>query len=215
MTNKPKVAESTPTALAKVLIADLGNGGTTCGGDRYSRYFVAARGIGQYENAKVCVSLIEEKPGENPDDWGYALHIINDVDDMDCELQHTDSLDEQELVSLLEEVLSDIGCEGKRGEESMSYTLTSICEKVQKELEAAQEAFSDDVLEALNVSDFTIDFDIPSDNSNILRVNCFWKRLSRKFSKEFEVKSGDTQENLVDKVKSYLFDVLITIINLR
>lgn len=97
----------------------------------------------------------------------------------------------------------------------MSCALTSICEKVQKELEAVQEAFSDDVLEALDVNDFTIDFDIPSDNSNILRINCFWQRLGREFSKEFEVKSSDAQENLVDKVKSYLFDVLITIINLR
>lgn len=118
MTSNPKVPANTPTALAKALIADLGNGEETWNGDRTSTYTVIASGIGQYENAKVYASLIKEKAGLPTEDWGYSLHIINNIDGTNCELKSTDSLDEQELVSLLEKVLTDIGCEGKQGEES-------------------------------------------------------------------------------------------------
>ena len=118
MISNPKVAANIPTALAKALIADLGNGEETWNGDRTSTYTIIASGIGQYENAKVYASLIEEKAGLPPKDWGYSLHIINNIDDTDCELKSVDSLDGQKLASLLEEVLSDIGCEEKQGEES-------------------------------------------------------------------------------------------------
>lgn len=117
MTNKPKVAASTPAALAKTLIADLGNGEETWNGDRTSTYFIIARGIGQYEHSKVYSSLIEEKVGLPTKDWSYSLHIINNIDGTNCEFKHTDSLDEQELVSLLGKVLTDIGCSNRHKKE--------------------------------------------------------------------------------------------------
>ena len=100
----------TPASLAQALIADLGNGEETWNGDRTSSYLTVAHGTGDKESSKVYISLIEEKANIPNEEWGYTLHIINNVDGANCVLKSTDTLEEKELIALLEGVLDELNC---------------------------------------------------------------------------------------------------------
>ncbi len=107
-----KILLATAETLAMELVQDLGNGGQTDGGDRWSRYFAIAKGYGEKLDKKVTVALIEEKHDLPENDWGYGLHLINDVDGTDCQLFHTNHLSEDELAVLLYDILKKL----ERGE---------------------------------------------------------------------------------------------------
>lgn len=94
------------------LIADLGNGEPTSNGDRTSRYIDIAKGYGDKMGKTVKAALIEEKTLLSPEEWGYALHIINDVDMTNCRLLRTIGLSEYELIQLLRMALDAL----ERGE---------------------------------------------------------------------------------------------------
>lgn len=49
----------------------------------------------------MSVALVEMKHGIPESEWGYCLHVINNVDGVDCELYHTDHLSKDELADLL------------------------------------------------------------------------------------------------------------------
>lgn len=87
------------------LIADLGNGEPTGNGDRTSRYIDIAKGCGEKMGKTVKVALIEEKALLPQKKWGYALHVINDVDMTNCRLFRTIGLSEDELIQLLSTIL--------------------------------------------------------------------------------------------------------------
>lgn len=103
-----KKATVNPGKLAQMLIADLGQGFATHNGDRTSEYCAIATSIDSENSGNVWVSLIEEKANLAPCEWGYGLHIINDIDNKDCELRHTNSLVETELSGLLAEMMKDL-----------------------------------------------------------------------------------------------------------
>ena len=42
------------------------------------------------------------------EDWGYSLHVINNVDGSNCKMESTKALDEQELVGLLKEIFDEL-----------------------------------------------------------------------------------------------------------
>jgi len=90
------------------LIADLGNGEPTDNGDRTSRYISVAKGYGEKMGKTVKVALIEEKALLPQKEWGYALHIINDVDMTNCRLIRTIGLSEDELIQLLGTILEEL-----------------------------------------------------------------------------------------------------------
>lgn len=87
------------------LIADLGNGAPTANGDRTSQYIDIAKGYGEKMGKTVKAALVEEKTFLRPEEWGYALHVINDVDMTNCRLFRTIGLSEHELIQLLRTVL--------------------------------------------------------------------------------------------------------------
>lgn len=99
--------------VATALIADLGYGEPTENGDRTSRYFDIAKGYGEKLGRTVKVSLIEEKTLLPRNEWGYALHIINDVDMSNCCLFRTASLEYAELEVLIATILGAL----ERGEQ--------------------------------------------------------------------------------------------------
>lgn len=108
---KPKVLTVSPTVVARQMIEDLGNGDSE-NGDRWSSYFELARGVGGDFKGRVVAALGEEKHNLPESEWGYCLHIINGVDETDCELYHTDHLSEDELVGLLDGLMEKM----KKGE---------------------------------------------------------------------------------------------------
>lgn len=59
---------------------------------------------------RAAKSLIEEKANIPNEEWGYTLHIINNVDGANCVLKSTDTLEEKELIALLEGVLDELNC---------------------------------------------------------------------------------------------------------
>ena len=92
-----------PRSGAEMFIASLGAGGLTDNGDRTSGYYNIAT---NFSNDKfVRAALIEEAKDLHPEDQGYALHIINDIDEIDSKVLRTPTLDKKELETLLKDVL--------------------------------------------------------------------------------------------------------------
>lgn len=91
--------------IATALIADLGYGEPTESCNRTSRYFDIAKGYGEKLGRTVKVSLIEEKMLLTHNEWGYALHVINDVDMTNCRLFQTASLEYTELEAIVATIL--------------------------------------------------------------------------------------------------------------
>lgn len=102
-----KIVLVTPTE-AYGMLSDLGNGKPTQNGDRTSRYIGIAKGYGEKMGLTVKAAVIELKNGLPEAEWGYGLHIINDVDTTDCQLLETERLEAEELEALLETVLNDL-----------------------------------------------------------------------------------------------------------
>lgn len=92
-------------SVAMALIADLGNGEPTANGDRTSRYFDIAKGYEEKLGKTVKAALVEEKALLPKKEWGYALHLINDVDMTSCRLLRTAGLQYEELETLMRAVL--------------------------------------------------------------------------------------------------------------
>lgn len=92
-------------SVAMTLITDLGNGELTANGDRTSRYFDIAKGYGEKLGKTVKVALIEERAFLPEKEWGYALHLINDVDMTNCRLLRTAGLQYEEVETLMRAVL--------------------------------------------------------------------------------------------------------------
>lgn len=95
-----------PASTAFTLIQNLGAGEPTVNGDRTSGYINIATEMGRKKYVKA--TLIEEKNGLPPEDQGYALHIINDIDGTDGVIVRTDRLDEDDLEALLGKILEDL-----------------------------------------------------------------------------------------------------------
>ena len=100
---KKKIALIYPESGAVSLIHNLGAGEPTANGDRTSEYINIATVMGRTKFVKAA--LIEETTNLPPEEQGYALHIINDVDGTDCRLMRTIGLDTDELAKLLKEIL--------------------------------------------------------------------------------------------------------------
>lgn len=64
--------------------------------------------FGEFASMKVYAALIEEKANLPREDWGYSLHVINNVDGSNCKMESTKALDEQELVGLLKEIFDEL-----------------------------------------------------------------------------------------------------------
>lgn len=86
------------------------------------------------------------------------------------------------------------------------------------EIVLALEAFTDDILPAVGESTFTIKPSIPHETSNKLVLTWEWKRQSifqqRRISKEFTLNVVSTKQDFINEVKAYLFDLIISIVNL-
>jgi hypothetical protein len=87
-------------------------------------------------------------------------------------------------------------------------------EDILDEIALALEAFTDDILPAVGESTFTIEPSIPDETSNKLVLTWEWKRLQKRISKEFTLNVVSTKEDFINEVKAYLFDLIISIVNL-
>ena len=91
---------------ANSMITDLQYGGYTHdGGDRMSQYFNFA--TVPHRSSFVKIALIEDKVGQVPRDYGYRLHVLNDIDGLDGYFLSTDHLDANELSQLLDDLAFD------------------------------------------------------------------------------------------------------------
>jgi len=71
--------------LAAALLRDLG-AFTTHNGDRSTNYFVLAKD--EIAGTDVSVSLIEERAGLPRNEWGYSLHVVDNITPSDCAIYH-------------------------------------------------------------------------------------------------------------------------------
>lgn len=93
--------------LANKLLATLGHTHTE-NGDACSPYFTLV--LDTRTQAAIAVSLIDERANLPRKEWGYALHVIDDISGAPCEICHDSGNPgtPQEIVqSMLEEVLMD------------------------------------------------------------------------------------------------------------
>ena len=91
--------------LAATLLATLGDT-YTANGDACSPYFDLV--LDTRTQAAIAVSLIDERANLPRREWGYAIHVIDDISGEPCEIYHDDGRPgtPQEIVrSMLEEVL--------------------------------------------------------------------------------------------------------------
>lgn len=103
---RKKIPVIFPRSGAEMFIASLGAGELTNNGDRTSGYYNVAT---NFSNDKfVRAALIEEAKDLHPEDQGYALHIINDIDEIDSKVLRTATLDKKELEMLLKDVLESM-----------------------------------------------------------------------------------------------------------
>lgn len=96
----------TARVVAEALVADLGNGPTTQNGDRSSSYMILA--TDQTGERTTSVALIENKAFLEPNEWFYALHIIDDIRYRLCELRTLDDLSLDGVVSELEAIIAQL-----------------------------------------------------------------------------------------------------------
>lgn len=82
------------------------------------------------------------------------------------------------------------------------------------EILLALEAFTDDILPAIGENTFTITPSIADNYPNKLVLTWEWKRLQKRISKEFTLNVVSTKEDFINEVKAYLFDLIISIVNL-
>lgn len=97
-------------STAFTLITDLPYGVPTDTGDRTSRYIDIATVMGRKSFVKAA--LIEEKASLPESEWGYRLHVLNDVDGTDGFFLTTDHLSEEELADLLDDLAYNL-CLGR------------------------------------------------------------------------------------------------------
>ena len=87
MLEKSRIKENIKVADLSQLAEDLlqGLGATaTVNGDRGSEYFVLAKD--EAAGTDLSVSLIEERANLPESEWGYSLHVIDDITPSDCDL---------------------------------------------------------------------------------------------------------------------------------
>lgn len=87
-------------------------------------------------------------------------------------------------------------------------------EDIAPQLDLAMEAFKDDILPALGVDDFFIDI-YTTYRGDTIEIRWRWKRLKKKAIRSFTLSPNDTAEAFIDRVHSYLFQLIISIINLK
>ena len=93
--------------LAATLLSTLGDT-YTVNGDACSPYFDLV--LDTRTQAAIAVSLIDERANLPRKEWGYAMHVVDDINGEPCEIYHDDGRPgtPQEIVqSMLEEVLMD------------------------------------------------------------------------------------------------------------
>ena len=83
-----------------------------------------------------------------------------------------------------------------------------------EQLSLVLEAFQDDVIPALGTKGFSISMDISNKAANIMVVSWSWRHIEKEVRKEFKLSGSDSAEDFVQRVKAYLFDLIITLINL-
>ena len=76
------------------------------------------------------------------------------------------------------------------------------------------EAFTDDILPRIGATDFCIDCKLHGRVPNKLVLTWEWKRNNKKMDKEFTLTVNETAEAFVNRVKAYLFDLIVMYINL-
>ena len=93
-------------SMVFTLTTDLPYGDPTDMGDRQSRYFDIATVMGR--KGFVKAALIEDKAGLTEEEWGYRLHILNDIDNTPGFFLQTEHMDEEELEKLLDDLAYDL-----------------------------------------------------------------------------------------------------------
>ena len=84
-TKKKNVQITDLTELTMDLLHGLG-ATTTVNGDRCSDYQVLAKD--ESAGTDVSVSLTEERAGLPQNEWGYSLHVVDDITPSDCAIYH-------------------------------------------------------------------------------------------------------------------------------
>lgn len=85
---------------------------------------------------------------------------------------------------------------------------------IMEKVDAVLEAFNDDILSAIGGSDFHISYEVPKNYPNKVIVTWEWERLQTTNTQDFIFSVNNTAEDFVNRIKAYLFDLIVTIINL-
>ena len=81
-------------------------------------------------------------------------------------------------------------------------------------IQTAIEAFADDIRHKLGGQDFHLSYQIDSKHPDILVIGWEWDYLGRSMQKTFRIQVTDTAEGFVNRIKAYLFDLTVMIINM-
>lgn len=90
----------------KGLLATLGCT-STVNGDRCSDYFAIAEDT--ETGGDLSVALIEERASLPQREWGYSMHVINDIKDTFCQIYHDDGnpgAPEEIVLAMLEKIIA-------------------------------------------------------------------------------------------------------------
>lgn len=71
------------------------------------------------------------------------------------------------------------------------------------------EVFTDDILPSIGARDFYIVCKLDDRIPNKLVLSWEWKRINKKMGKEFVFTVNETADAFVNRVKAYLFDLII------
>jgi len=104
----PAQRELAISNFAKELIADLGNGDPAESGDRTSTYHDFAASLDG--KSKLTLSLIEVKNDLGEKYWDYALHVLNDIDEVDGYCLWSDGGSVDCLTKLLDDFAHELAC---------------------------------------------------------------------------------------------------------
>ena len=108
MTGRQKLPLQWPSEAAEELVTSLGSGEATSNGDRTSQYIDVVAEDGGPADSTIKVALVEQKSGLDESEWGYALHVINDIDRSPCQIMETEKLDMKQLRKLLSRVIFEM-----------------------------------------------------------------------------------------------------------
>jgi hypothetical protein len=94
--------------------------------------------------------------------------------------------------------------------EALNLQTNGILDKLNLSLEA----FTDDLAPAFKQRGFSIELLLDKDANNVLYIHWTWDDIEKDHEEKFIFNVTNTEENYINRVKAYLFDLLVSLANL-